>query len=259
MAGRVEEYPIMMQKGGKQVSHVKGKLDFEYRECADGMHAEEIFDESGVTVFTASWYPVRVDSHTTVTNREANARRLVACWNALLPFTTEQIEDGIDLVKLVQENAALKTEIERLQNANMLGGWPTREMVEAGYEEASISMIAADISDISAIVKAALAAAPTPPAQDEPIAYAAINFMSGKWGYIWHEKDDVQGWITLQHQSRDDVTYAGPIALYAAPQSDKLRQAAEEVVKISFEKDVIVNLQIFAQAMDNLRTALEAK
>lgn len=107
--------------------------------------------------------------------------------------------------------------------------------------------------------QAPLVAAPTPPAQDEPVAYAARNYMSGKWGYIWHEKDDVQGWITLQHQSRDDVTFTGPIALYTHPSNDKLRQAAEEVVKISFEKDVIVNLQIFAQAMDKLRAALEGK
>ena len=37
----------------------------------------------------------------------ANTRRLVACWNLLLPFTTEEIEAGIDLEKLVRENAAL--------------------------------------------------------------------------------------------------------------------------------------------------------
>jgi hypothetical protein len=35
---------------------------------------------------------------------EADARRLVACWNRLLPFSTEQIEAGIDLVKLVQNH-----------------------------------------------------------------------------------------------------------------------------------------------------------
>lgn len=39
--------------------------------------------------------------------------------------------------------------------------------------------------------------------------------------------------------------------------TSKLRQAAEEVVKITFEKDVIMNLQVFTQAMENLRAVLE--
>jgi hypothetical protein len=59
----------------------------------------------------------------------------------------------------------------------------------------------------------------TRPAQTEqqPVAWAAQNVSSGKYGYIWHEEDDVRGWINLQHQSCDSVTWRGPIALYAAP------------------------------------------
>lgn len=44
--------------------------------------------------------------------QKANARRIVACVNLLSPFTTEQIENGIDLVALLQQRdellAALK-------------------------------------------------------------------------------------------------------------------------------------------------------
>ncbi|QBJ80483.1 hypothetical protein DKK66_19740 (plasmid) [Aquitalea sp. USM4] len=38
---------------------------------------------------------------------EANARRIVACVNALASFTTEQIEQGIDLVELVKQRDKL--------------------------------------------------------------------------------------------------------------------------------------------------------
>lgn len=45
---------------------------------------------------------------------EHDARRLVACWNRLLPFTTEEIEAGIDLVNIVVQNKAL---VEALKEA----------------------------------------------------------------------------------------------------------------------------------------------
>lgn len=103
--------------------------------------------------------------------------------------------------------------------------------------------------------------APTPPEQDEPVAYAARNYMSGKWGYIWHEKDDVQGWITLQHQSRDDVTFTGPIALYPHPSNDKLREAAEEVLNTVHERNLYSAPlpRRFWDAFDHLRAALEGE
>ena len=52
--------------------------------------------------------------------------------------------------------------------------------------------------------------------KQEPVAWAARALRTAKFAYIWHEKDDVQGWIDLQHQSNDDGTWRGPIALYAA-------------------------------------------
>jgi len=45
----------------------------------------------------------------------ANARRLVACWNAMLPFTTEQIEQNeAYLSDLIQERDALVKERDEL-------------------------------------------------------------------------------------------------------------------------------------------------
>lgn len=40
------------------------------------------------------------------------ARRLVACWNALLPFTTEQVEAGVDLAELANQRDVLLAALE---------------------------------------------------------------------------------------------------------------------------------------------------
>jgi hypothetical protein len=85
------------------MKHTEGKLQYAHRKRVDGMYSTELFDTTGETVATAAWYPIETETGT-ATNREENARRLVACWNRLLPFSTEQIEDGIDLVKLVQKH-----------------------------------------------------------------------------------------------------------------------------------------------------------
>ncbi len=65
-------------------------------------------------------------------NHEANARRLVACWNALLPFTTEQVENGIDLVKLMQERDEL---LATLRDLYLNGNAENVESILAKYEE----------------------------------------------------------------------------------------------------------------------------
>ena len=55
-----------------------------------------------------NWLLSILHNGTQVTERQVdNMRRLAACWNRLLPFTTEQIEDGIDLVGLVMQRQAL--------------------------------------------------------------------------------------------------------------------------------------------------------
>ncbi|MEO9231570.1 MAG: hypothetical protein ABI216_21830 [Devosia sp.] len=65
--------------------------------------------------------------------QEENTHRLVACWNALLPFTTEQIEAGIDLVALVKETDDLrKAAIELLVHlSDPPHGAPAYEYVKA--------------------------------------------------------------------------------------------------------------------------------
>ena len=81
------------------MSHTEGKLSYQHRKRKDGMYSTEIFDEDGETVFTAAWYPVKTEDGGTVTNREANARRLVACWNFWIGASTKMIEEGNALYK----------------------------------------------------------------------------------------------------------------------------------------------------------------
>ena len=80
------------------MSHTKGKL----QTC--GLYAA---NEQGRAVFDCGLIPMEEEEI------RANTRRIVACWNLLLPFTTEEIEAGMDLEKMVRENAALKAVIEQ--------------------------------------------------------------------------------------------------------------------------------------------------
>lgn len=97
------------------MKNTEGKLNYAHRQRRDGMYATELFDEKGETVATAAWYPVPVRDGVT-TNRAENARRLVACWNLLLPFKTEDIEVGIDLVELVKKRDELANAAEALRD-----------------------------------------------------------------------------------------------------------------------------------------------
>ena len=49
-----------------------------------------------------------------------------------------------------------------------------------------------------------------------PVAWAARHLLTKKYAYIWHTEDDVRGWINLQHQSQDNLTYHGPVPLFLA-------------------------------------------
>lgn len=51
----------------------------------------------------------------------------------------------------------------------------------------------------------------------EPVVWAAQERVSRKWYYIWHEEDDVIGWVRLQNQSQDNLTFIGPIPLFTHP------------------------------------------
>jgi hypothetical protein len=107
------------------MSHTEGKLSHAHRQRDDGTYSTEIFDATGETVFIAAWYPVKTEAGYT-TSREENARHLVACWNVCDGIPTDQLEaEGCVLIwiekvatkntRLEQENAALKTEVERLR------------------------------------------------------------------------------------------------------------------------------------------------
>jgi len=61
------------------------------------MYAQEIFDTDGETIAALSWYPVKKNNHTTATNREANARRIVACVNACARIPIEAIEEAAQM------------------------------------------------------------------------------------------------------------------------------------------------------------------
>lgn len=78
---------------------------------------------------------------------------------------------------------------------------------------------------LAVALKEALAAAPSP-VQSVPVAWAARNVSSGKYGYIWHEEEDVRGWIHLQHQATNS-TWHGPIPLFGAAPSAPAAQGGE--------------------------------
>ena len=96
------------------MSHTKGKVKV-------GLFGLETPDWDRRTIFDDqdNFFADTETSTKTYEEEYANARRLVACWNLLLPFTTEEIEAGIDLEKLMRENAALKEEVSRLNSALM--------------------------------------------------------------------------------------------------------------------------------------------
>jgi hypothetical protein len=102
--------------------------------------------------------------------------------------------------------------------------------------------------------KAMLAAASTPPAQEvEPVGY--IHRPHGL-AYEWRFSDElpVSNWIKV-HQVWQFV--------YAAPQDDSLRRAAEEALKFLSEPEKMNKLGDYITRMciarDSLRAALEEK
>jgi hypothetical protein len=82
--------------------HTEGKLEYAHRQRGDGMYSTELFDAKGVTVASAAWYPIKTETGTT-TNREENARRLVACWNACDGIDTASLEGKGCLAHLVND------------------------------------------------------------------------------------------------------------------------------------------------------------
>lgn len=106
----------------------------EYRERPDGMFAQEIFDEDGETIATMAWYPVKVDIGT-ATNREDNARRIVACVNACRGLATDDLEQtglasafGYQLIEADLQRDALKAALKRIAE------YPETSQQELGIE-----------------------------------------------------------------------------------------------------------------------------
>lgn len=75
------------------IEHTKEPWGQAYRKGFDGMYRQQVFDATGNTIATLAWHPVKIDDRTTTTNREANARRIVACVNACAGYSNEALEE----------------------------------------------------------------------------------------------------------------------------------------------------------------------
>jgi hypothetical protein len=73
-----------------------------------------------------------------VKDSEEMARRVAACWNRLAPFTTEEIENGIDLVALHSRLTSLEGVLRGLLPPEGMEGWwcpSCKSEVDATYHE----------------------------------------------------------------------------------------------------------------------------
>lgn len=96
----------------KKMEHTKEPWSTAYRrtDIEDNM-AQEIFDSNGQKIATCAWFSVSTEKGHISTNREANARRIVACVNACVGISTENLEelkDGLDSHSVVVLVADLK-------------------------------------------------------------------------------------------------------------------------------------------------------
>ena len=127
-------------------------------------------------------------------------------------------------------------------------GWPTRVMIEAAWAamystEGNVHLDTWDQLELG--VKAALAAAPTPPAQeDEPVYQSSWDEVY--WADISKTEFDARRGITNIHNR----------TLYTRPDNSELRKAAEELLKICDGKG---RHEMFHKTLENLRAALEGK
>lgn len=131
---------------------------------------------------------------------------------------------------------------------NIPEGWPTEEMIEAGVLEMlgrPFDKMMPVRESVVGIFKAILQAAPIPPAQDGPVAYRTFD---AKWGDYIYTGDCKSHPLYLHRQWE---------SLYTAPPADKLRKAAEEVLK-AFDTSS-TDYRLIKSGMDNLRAALEGK
>lgn len=162
---------------------------------------------------------------------------------------------------------------------NIPEGLPTSGMIQEAFAEAMNRRLAVGIDDITAILKTALAAAPTSPAGDlprygikwqgpqEPIC---VPMEDGYWT-PWHlavnetppAQDEPVAWIRgsgleMLRQKQAATVFHSPhcsnysTPLYPRPDNDKLRKAAEAAIEA-------LEWYHQEQLAENLRTALEGK
>jgi hypothetical protein len=100
--------------------------------------------------------------------------------------------------------------------------------------------------------RAAVAAAPTPPAQEDVPVYQ-LRFDGNTWFDTPKEQYDY--FTSKEREVKSDARI-----LYTRPQSDKLRKAAEEVVS-RFDRYMLEESRLpdLITAIENLRSALERK
>lgn len=106
-----------------ELTHTAEPWSTAYRERRDGQYAQEIFDASGELIATLAWYSVREGS-SIHTNREENARRIIACVNAIKGIPTEYLEaHGLDDVgETVQAlDRALRERDEAIESMAAMG------------------------------------------------------------------------------------------------------------------------------------------
>ena len=124
-------------------------------------------------------------------------------------------------------------------------GWPTRVMIEAAWAamystEGNVHLDTWDQLELG--VKAALAAAPTPPAQEEPVAYRWVESKFDCWRY-----DETPN----PHRQCEP--------LYTRPDSSELRKAAERVIHCWRRENWTDGMPDLSTCLKWLNDALEGK
>lgn len=124
----------------------------DYRERPDGMFAQEVFDANGETIATLAWFPVDSGVGTT-TNREANARRIVACVNACIGVSNGELAMTTMSAVLARMNeaeqqrdellAALVNAKESLERCYDVTDWPCNGSTD---QDKAIAMASAAIT-----------------------------------------------------------------------------------------------------------------
>ena len=77
--------------------HTPEPWDQTHRKTKNGMYSTEIYDSDGETIATLSWYAIEADDGL-ITNREANAQRIVDCVNAMKGI--KDVQGFMEIVKV---------------------------------------------------------------------------------------------------------------------------------------------------------------